>query len=175
MFTMAAAVLLFAALTAVGARISLPMVPVPFTMQVFFVLLSGLVLGPILGALSQATYIAMGLAGAPVFAAPPHFGPSMLIGPTGGYLLGFVAAAYLAGRIARGSKRVVIPGLAGLAAIYLCGSVTLGVFANSAKTAWEAGVRPFIPGDLVKVAALKLVLPGWNVLAVKRSMGKSES
>ncbi len=171
--TAAAAVLLFAALTAIGAQIRLPTLPVPFTMQVFFVLLSGLVLGPTLGALSQATYITMGLAGAPVFAAPPHFGPSVLFGPTGGYLLGFVVAAYVSGRIARGSKRVIISGLAGLAVIYLCGFAALSMYTASAGAAWEAGILPFIPGDLVKVIALKFALPGWNAIRGKEYTGKS--
>jgi biotin transport system substrate-specific component len=158
-----ATVLLFAALTAIGAQMRLPMQPVPFTMQSFFVLLSGLVLGPYLGALSQLVYIAMGLAGAPIFAAAPHFGPAVLFGPTGGYLWGFVLASHVTGRLARKGKRVIIPGLAGLAIIYLCGFARLSIYVSSAKMAWEAGIRPFLPGDLLKIMALKFTLPGWNI------------
>src|SRR5512133_2023281 len=115
----------FALLTAMGAAIQIPIGPVPITLQVLFVLLSGLVLGSRMGALSQMEYLAIGFAGAPVFAGGKA-GIVALLGPTGGYLVGFVVAAYLAGLIAeragRASRvRFVAAGLIGTAAIYSAG------------------------------------------------------
>src|SRR6267143_5569385 len=93
-------VLAFAFLTWVGARISvpLPMTPVPGTLQTLAVLLAGAILGARAGALSQASYVLMGMAGLPVFALPGS-GPAYLLGPTGGYLVGFVAAAFVVGSV----------------------------------------------------------------------------
>jgi biotin transport system substrate-specific component len=158
-----AGVVLFAALTAIGSHIRLPLQPVPFTMQVFFVLLSGVVLGSSRGAMSQLTYIAMGLAGAPVFAATPHAGVAVLTGPTGGYLLGFVLASYIAGWLAERNMPVLLAGLAGLAFIYLFGYAVLARYLGSSGAAWRLGVQPFIFADLLKVAALMPARPGWSL------------
>ncbi len=89
-------ILLFGALTAVSAQISLPTQPVPVTGQVFLVLLSGLLLGPRLGLMSQLLYLCIGFLGAPVFAGGKA-GALTLLGPTGGYLLAFPLAAAVAG------------------------------------------------------------------------------
>ena len=91
-------ILAFTLLTAIGAQISIPAIPVPFTLQTFFVLLSGAVLGARRGAASQLLYLAAGAAGAPVFAG---FKASFLhlVGPTGGYLLAFPVAAFLTGYV----------------------------------------------------------------------------
>ena len=91
-------VALFAALTAVGGFISIPFYPVPLTLQVFFVLLSGTILGKKLGALSQIIYLGIGAIGAPVF---HNFtgGMGILLGPTGGFLIGFIPGAYMAGLV----------------------------------------------------------------------------
>ena len=89
-------VALFASLTAIGGFISIPFYPVPLTLQVFFVLLSGAILGKKLGALSQIIYLGLGAVGAPVF---HNFtsGIGILFGPTGGFIIGFVPGSYLAG------------------------------------------------------------------------------
>lgn len=166
---MLARALLFAALTGIGAIIRIPLSPVPVTMQVFFVLLSGMVLGPFWGATSQLMYLAMGLCGAPFFAAPPYAGPAVLFGPTGGYLWGFVLAACAAGWVSGafasrpGSEKRFAPfgylvaGMAGIAAIYAAGTAWLGVWLSlhgaSASAAFELGVKPFILIDLLKAAA----------------------
>lgn len=157
---------LFAALTGIGALLRVPASPVPVTMQVFFVLLSGMLLGPSLGASSQALYLFMGLCGAPFFAAPPYAGPAVLFGPTGGYLWGFVAASWAAGWVgrefslrkgARPHMRIagcLCAGLAGIAAVYLCGTAWLGAWlslqGSSASLAFDLGVKPFILVDLAK-------------------------
>jgi biotin transport system substrate-specific component len=166
---MLARALLFAALTGMGAIIRIPLSPVPVTMQVFFVLLSGLVLGPFWGATSQLLYLLMGLCGAPFFAAPPYAGPAVLFGPTGGYLWGFVLAAGIAGLLGNTLAARTRPGtaarllvsmcacLAGIAVIYVSGTTWLGAWLSlhgtSASAAYELGVKPFILVDMAKATA----------------------
>ncbi|HEX9016334.1 MAG TPA: biotin transporter BioY [Chloroflexota bacterium] len=153
----------FALLTALGAVVQIPIGPVPITLQVLFVLLSGLVLGSRLGAASQIEYLAIGFAGAPVFAGGKS-GIIALLGPTGGYLAGFVAGAFLAGLVAETAARqsrgrFFAAGILGTAAIYLTGMIWLATwFAVGRGTswiaeigsAWQFGVLPFIAVDLVK-------------------------
>lgn len=171
--------MLFAALTGMGAIIRIPLSPVPVTMQVFFVLLSGLVLGPFWGMASQMTYLVMGACGAPFFAAPPHAGPLVLFGPTGGYLWGFVLAAGCAGWVSRNLPSrirlrgtparipVIAASLAGIAIIYACGAswlaTWLAMHGKKASLAFALGVKPFILVDVAKAAAAAAVahlIPG---------------
>ncbi len=165
---MLARALLFAALTGIGAVIRIPLSPVPVTMQVLFVLLAGMVLGPFWGAASQLMYLAMGLCGAPFFAAPPYAGPAVLFGATGGYLWGFVLAAFVSGWVSRAlanfmqyHRRIAVlgylaAGLAGIAIVYAAGTSWLGVWlsvqGSRASLAFELGVKPFILIDLLKAA-----------------------
>lgn len=170
----------FACLTALGAMVQIPIGPVPITLQVLFVVLSGLVLGSRLGALSQLEYLAIGFAGAPVFAGGKS-GLIALLGPTGGYLVGFVAAAFVAGLVAEsvsnpGRVRFFIAGLAGTAAIYFCGAMWLSSwFAIGRGTswvaemgaAWQFGVLPFILLDAGKsVVASSVALSGRSLAAL---------
>ncbi|MHB0976357.1 MAG: biotin transporter BioY [Candidatus Aquicultorales bacterium] len=145
---------LFAALTAVGAWISLPLKPVPFTLQVFFVLLAGIVLGGRNGALSQVVYLIMGIIGLPVFAGGTS-GLGALAGPSGGYLFGFVAAAYVVGKLCE--LKVGIPfvkaasPLAGIAVIYAMGVAQLSLVTGySLGKSLALGAAPFILFDIVK-------------------------
>jgi biotin transport system substrate-specific component len=146
---------LFAALTAVGALVSIPFVgPVPFTLQVLFVLLAGMLLGPRLGMLSMLAYLGLGLV-APVYAQGTG-GLGALFGPAGGYLWGFVVAAGVTGAIARRRPTFMgflVAGLAGLVPIYVLGATWLGwqVGGAAGHVIW-IGVLQFVPGDLVKVA-----------------------
>lgn len=153
----AVAIIAFAALTAVGARIAVPLpgVPVPFTFQVVAVLLAGVLLGPGLGAASQAVYLAAGIAGLPVFAAGG--GAAYLLGPTGGYLLAFPVGAALAGALSRPGRMVptAIGCALGVAAIHLGGASWLAITAG--PVAAEAALRPFLLGDVLKVALVVLV------------------
>ena len=114
---------LFAALTAVGGLIRFPMGTISFTLQVFFCLLAGLLLGPLDGALSQALYIVIGLAGIPVFSEGGGIGYVLM--PTFGYLLGLIPCACLAGCFARdpGSRlpRMMAGAGAGILALYVIG------------------------------------------------------
>jgi biotin transport system substrate-specific component len=154
-------VALMAAVTAVAAQITIPLPfsPVPFTMQVLAVLLSGMLLGARNGALSQLVYVLVGAAGAPVFAGFSG-GLGVIFGPTGGYLLSYPLAAALAGlaagTVARASRRRALLagflwGCAGLAAIYAVGATWLAAVTGLPPLAALAqGVLPFVPLDLVK-------------------------
>lgn len=115
---------LFVALIALGAFIKIPMPLVPVTLQVFFTMMAGLLLGPRLGALSVIGYLVLGLIGLPIFTMGG--GPSYVLQPTFGYLLGFALEAFVTGKIAYGVerpgfKRLLVANLLGLALVYLCG------------------------------------------------------
>jgi len=147
----------FALLTAASAhlRFYLPFTPVPVTMQVFVVLLSGAVLGRGWGAMSQCVYVCAGMLGAPFFTGAA--GAAFLSGPTVGYLAGFVIAAFVSGAVLGCGKSVLhVTGAmaAGVGAIYLCGWAWL-VFAwrMGPAAAYFAGVQPFLLADMLKAAA----------------------
>lgn len=115
---------IFAALTAVGAYIKIPIPVVPFTMQVFFVLFSGIILGSKLGLISQLVYILVGLAGAPVFTGGG--GITYVFTPTFGYIVGFALASFIVGLIVEKLKKnhvliYLLASLIGTAVIYVCG------------------------------------------------------
>jgi len=173
-----AAVLLVTALTALAAQISvpLPFTPVPFTLQPMVVLLGGAALGPRLGMASQVLYLALGIAGFPVFAASAVLpqGPLRLLGPTGGYLMSYPFAAFVAGALAeRGFDRryitSVIAMAAGLAVVFTFGVLWLAWFAQPVQaglaSALRTGLYPFLPADIIKICIAAAILPGvWRVL-----------
>lgn len=158
------AVVLFATLTAVAARFAaaLPGTSVPLTLQVAAVLLAGFLLGPRLGAASQALYVAGGVGGLPVFALGG--GPAYLLGPTGGYLLAYPVAAAAAGAIAwggagkgnPGAGRLAAAAVAGLALIHAGGAAWLATAVGPAD-AVRVGVLPFLAGDALKAGLAVLV------------------
>jgi biotin transport system substrate-specific component len=175
----AVAVLFFAVLTAAAAQVSvpLPFTQVPFTFQPTVVLLSGLVLGPRLGLASQVVYLAAGIAGFPVFAASATLpqGAWRLLGPTGGYLLSYPLAAFVAGAFSRrGFDRRYLTSIVamalGLLVIYTCGTLWLayaavGRTAVGLAAAFAAGVAPFVIADVVKLAAAAGIVPGlWRLI-----------
>ena len=172
----AAAVLFVTVLTIVAAQVSIPLpfTPVPFTLQPMIVLLGGAALGPRLGMSSQVLYIALGLAGLPVFAASPVLpqGFARLLGPTGGYLMSYPLAAVVAGALAeRGFDRRYITSVAamgaGLAIIFACGVAWMAFGAPHVglSTAVRTGLVPFIPADILKVILAATVLPAaWRFL-----------
>jgi len=162
----------FGAVTAAGAYIIIPVPPVPITLQSFFLYLSAALLGGRLAALSQVIYLMIGIIGLPVFAGGKG-GLGVLLGPTGGYLIGFVAGAYVVGRLAqlRREPGAVWLGLAmvcGTAVLYLLGMVQLILVAKfSIHQAIGVGVLPFLIGDGLKIGvaiALTLKLKGRFVL-----------
>ena len=178
----AAAVVFVTALTAAAAQMSVPVpfTDVPFTFQPTVVLLGGLALGSRLGMGSQLLYLIAGLAGMPVFAASATLPPGALrlLGPTGGYLMAYPAAAFAAGYLAeRGFDRryesSVVAMLAGLLIIYACGVTWLGLFAflgtQSApiglRAALAAGLYPFVVADAVKLLVAAGILPAfWRLI-----------
>lgn len=147
--------------TAVCAKIVfyLPWSPVPVTGQVFAVIFCGMLLGSRLGVLSQIEYIAIGLMGAPVFCGVAN-GPMILAGPTVGYLVGFVAAAYMVGRLMEmredaSFKFACSAGLIGVGVIHTLGVAWLAVWPGHpfvGLSAWAVGAAPFVGVDVVKVA-----------------------
>ncbi len=149
-------------------EIPLPFTPVPITGQTFGVLLVGAALGSKRGAASLASYLAMGTIGLPFFAGGAH-GLDILIGATGGYLIGFVMAAYVIGLLAeRGLERSVrtsiIPFLVGTVIIYACGVAWLAVILASFSKAVTAGLIPFLIGDAIKLVAASVALPAaWKL------------
>jgi biotin transport system substrate-specific component len=167
-------VALFAALTAVGAVVRVPLPGVPFTLQVPAVLLAGCALGPWLGAASQLAYVAVGLLGLPVFATGG--GPGYLLTPTFGFLVGFVFAALVVGFVAgdparSGTPRIALALALGTLAIYAVGVPWFGwnLAAYQDKRVPTALLWRFaavyLPLDLLKAA---LLLP---VLRVVRARG----
>ncbi len=153
---------MFGALTAVGAYIMIPLPPVPITMQTFFVSLAGALLGGYLGAMSQVVYILLGVIGLPVFAGGKA-GAGVLLGPTGGYLLGFVVGAYVIGWMASLKKRagllwLILAMLVGHIFIYALGIAQLMVVAklNLAK-AIALGLAPTVPGGILKIVVAALI------------------
>ncbi len=153
---------LFAALTAVSAWVTIPLPFVPVTLQTFFVMLSGAVLGPYFGALSMAVYLLLGFAGLPVFSAGQS-GLGTLVGPTGGYMVGFILCPIVTGLIVRLREK---PGLLWYGLAMLAGDVvifTIGVVQLSVvlrlplDKAVIIGLLPFIPGDILKIAVASFV------------------
>jgi biotin transport system substrate-specific component len=150
---------LFTALLAVSAFISIPIGSVPFTLQVFVVLLAGMVLGPRLGVLAVLAYLVLGLV-APVYSGGSS-GLGVLFGPTGGYLVGFIPAVVVAGVVAgkhcAGVTRLTLAGLAGIVPIYLLGATWLAVQLDlTPGAAIAAGVAPFLWVDVLKALAAAL-------------------
>lgn len=169
----AGAVLIMTLLTVLAAQISvpLPFTPVPFTFQPMLVLIGGAALGARLGATSQILYLALGIAGLPVFAASPVLpqGALRLLGPTGGYLMAYPIAAFVAGHLAeRGfDKRYwtsFVALAAGLAIVFAFGVTWLAMFvapATGFSGAIAAGFTPFIVADLAKLALAAGILPSF--------------
>jgi biotin transport system substrate-specific component len=165
-----------ALLTAAAAQVTfyIPPVPVPFTMQTFAVLLCGGVLGSRAGAASQLLYLAMGAVWFPFF-AEGRSGVDALMGPTAGYLIGFVVAAFVVGKLAeRGDDRRFVPAvgafLIGSLIIYAFGVAGLMLFADlSFADAVAGGVLPFIFWDVLKALAAGVLLPGvWKLVGEKK-------
>jgi len=153
---------MFGALTAVGAYIMIPLPPVPITMQTLFVSLAGALLGGYLGALSQVVYILLGVIGLPVFAGGKA-GFGVLIGPTGGYLIGFVVGAFIIGKLTSLRRE---PGLlwlmgamaAGISIVYTLGIIQLMIVAKlSFVKAISVGLLPPLPGDIIKIVIASLI------------------
>ncbi|MCL2093093.1 MAG: biotin transporter BioY [Treponema sp.] len=158
---------LFAALTAGGMFAAIPIGPVPIVLQNLFALLSGLILGPLLGGAAVALYLGAGILGFPVFAGGTG-GLAHLAGPTGGYLVGYLLAALAAGLIAGRPRRgiptplprIIIATAAGLLVVYLPGLYRLKTLSGMDwPMSLTVGLVPFLLGDALKGAAAVLISP----------------
>jgi biotin transport system substrate-specific component len=149
-------VTVFAIATVLGARVEIPHQPVPYTLQTMIVLLSGAFLGSRNGALSQMLYLLSGALGAPVFSAG-SFGIATLLGPTGGYLLAFPAAAAVVGYLVQRRRTLVwtfISMASGLVLIFACGTIQLyAVAIRNPGDAFLGGFLIFSWWDALKLGA----------------------
>jgi biotin transport system substrate-specific component len=154
---------------AICAQLQVPLQPVPITMQTFGVLLLGMAYGSRLGAATVALYLAEGAFGLPVFAEFKG-GLPVLMGPTGGYLFGFVIAAWLVGALAergwdRSIHRTALAMLFGNIVLYIPGLIWLAGFVGGAKEAIQFGLAPFWIGDILKLALAAVLLPSaWKLI-----------
>ena len=165
-------VVLFSAFVALTAQVEIPLWPVPLTLQTLGVLFTGAVLGSRRGALALLLYLTEGALGLPVFAGGAS-GVGYMLGPTGGYLVGFVVAAGVVGWLAqRGwDRRLVWAAVAmviGNVIIYVCGVAWLALFLGDLWGALVKGMLLFVVGDLIKIAVAALTLPGGWKLARRR-------
>jgi biotin transport system substrate-specific component len=155
-------------LLAASAQFKIPLYPVPVTGQTLVVLLIGMVYGPRLGGVTIAAYLLQGVIGLPVFAGGA-FGIATLLGPTGGYLGGFLIAAIVMGVLAergmgRGIMSTIIAMMIGNVVIYVAGASWLASFVGVEK-ALAAGVLPFLYGDVLKLAVAAGLMPvAWRLI-----------
>jgi biotin transport system substrate-specific component len=169
------AVLFITVLTAIAAQISIPLpfTPVPFTFQPMVVLVGAAALGSRLGSASQVLYLAIGMAGLPVFAWSPALpqGAARLFGPTGGYLMSYPFAAFLTGWLAeRGFDRRYLSALfammCGLVVVFTGGVSWLMIGASrlGLSAALAAGFYPFVVPDFAKLLVASGVMPAlWKI------------
>ena len=158
-------------LLTLSAKVQIPFWPVPMTMQTFVVLVLGMAYGWKLGAATMLLYLAEGALGLPVFAGTPErgIGVSYMVGPTGGYLAGFLAGAVLCGWLAergwdRSWWRTAIAMTAGHLLILLLGFLWLATIVGAAK-AYAVGVAPFYAATAAKTALAVFSLPlAWKLL-----------
>lgn len=163
----------------ISAKVQIATVPVPVTLQMLVVMVIGASFGPRLAAATLATYLAMGLQGLPVFAGTPEkgIGLAYMMGPTGGYLIGFLIAAYVVGHLARAGwdRSVVSMAMAmaiGLLCVYVPGVVWLSA-SWGAALGWENwyayGVKTFIWVDALKLVVAAIAFPAiWKAVGSAR-------
>ncbi|SFL50002.1 biotin transporter BioY [Halanaerobium salsuginis] len=157
------------ALTAVGAYliIPLPFSPVPITLQTFFILLAGRLLGAKYAMLSQLGYLILGAVGLPIFAGGAA-GPGILAGPTGGFLIGFIAMAGLAGIKTNDKRQSFFICTAAIITDYIIGCLYFMLLTgNNFLAALTMTIIPFIPGDIFKITLVIFIAP-----IIKRSLAR---
>jgi biotin transport system substrate-specific component len=169
---------------AVAAQVSVPMWPVPISLQTLAILLVGFSFGSRLGAATVLAYLAQGAMGLPVFTPTTMPGLAALIGPTGGFLIGFVGLAWMAGfaaerGFARGmigtalvalfaSAALYVPGIAWPMALASLTGIEAGWIGQDAAFYWSAFVAPFLLGDALKAVIAALIVTGVTVALKKR-------
>ena len=165
----------FSLFVALSAQIVIPVGPVPITAQTFAVLLTGALLGSRLGAMAIILYLIEGASGLPFFYSG-HGGLGHLLGPTGGYLVAFPAAAFITGAFAENGwdKRfptAVVAMAIGSIVIMLSGWAWFALVTHTpAAIAFQLSVLKFIPGDIIKILLAAAALPlGWKLLKSRAS------
>ena len=158
---------LFAALTAAGAFLKIPLGVSSITLQFLFTAMAGVLLGTGGGALSQAVYVALGLLGLPILTAGGGFG--YVLQPTFGFLLGLIPAAAVIGAMTRRSSspvRIALACVVGLAVLYAIGVPYMALILNgymgkgmSVSGLLWAGMLPFLPGDAIKIVITAVLCP----------------
>jgi biotin transport system substrate-specific component len=158
------------ALITISAKIKIPFYPVPMTMQTFVLLLIGITLGYKMGLATVGLYLFEGIIGLPVFASSPEKGIGIVyfIGPTMGYLIGFLVAVYFAGlfKYDKGIINTFLKLIFSVSFIYILGLVWLGVLIGWDKPIFKLGAQPFLLAELLKILLLLFLIP--MLLKVKR-------
>ena len=155
--------LLGSLLLTISAKVKIPFYPVPMTMQTFVVLFLGITLGSRIGLLTISLYLFEGIFGLPVFAGTPEKGIGIVyfIGPTMGYLIGFLVAVYFAGffKYNKGAIRSFLNLIFSVSFIYILGYIWLGFLIGWEKPIFKLGVQPFLLAELFKVLLLLVLIP----------------
>ena len=148
-------------LLTISAKIKIPFYPVPMTMQTFVVLFLGIVLGPKIGLLTVSLYLFEGIFGLPVFAGTPEKGIGFVYftGPTMGYLIGFLIAAYFAGsfKYNKGLINTFFKLIFSVSLIYIFGLLWLGFLIGWDKPIFQLGAKPFLLAELFKILILSII------------------
>ena len=147
----------------ISAKIKIPFYPVPMTMQTFVVLFLGIALGPKIALLTVSLYLFEGIFGLPVFAGTPEKGIGFIYftGPTMGYLIGFLVAAYIAGsfKYNKGTLNTFLKLILSVSFIYILGIIWLGALIGWEKPIFKLGAQPFLLAELFKLTLLTILLP----------------
>ena len=158
------------ALITISAKIKIPFYPVPMTMQTFVILLIGVTLGYKMGLATVGLYLFEGIIGLPVFASSPEkgIGIAYFIGPTMGYLIGFLVAVYFTGlfKYDKGIINTFLKLIFSVSFIYILGLVWLGVLIGWDKPIFKLGAQPFLLAELLKILLLLFLTP--MLLKVKK-------
>ena len=157
-------------LITLSAKIKIPFYPVPMTMQTFVILLIGITLGYKLGLVTVALYLFEGIIGLPVFASSPEKGIGIVyfIGPTMGYLIGFLVAVYFAGlfKYDKGIINIFLKLTFSVSFIYILGLFWLGILIGWEKPIFKLGAQPFLLAELFKILLLSFLTP--TLLKIKK-------
>ena len=158
------------ALITISAKIKIPFYPIPMTMQTFVILLIGVTLGYKMGLATVGLYLFEGIIGLPVFASSPEkgIGIAYFIGPTMGYLIGFLVAVYFAGlfKYDKGIINTFLKLIFSVSFIYILGLVWLGALIGWNKPIFKLGAQPFLLAELLKILLLLFLTP--MLLKVKK-------
>ena len=150
-------------LITISAKTKIPFYPVPMTMQTFTILLIGITLGYKIGLATVALYLFEGIIGLPVFANSPEkgIGIAYFIGPTMGYLFGFLVAIFFAGvfKYDKGILNALLKLIFSVSFIYIFGVIWLGTFIGWEKPIFKLGVQPFLLAELFKILLLLFLIP----------------